>query len=161
MSPAKVYYSDLRATPELNLPQKLRKLIFAAGIDSIDFNRQFTAIKMHFGEPGNLTYLRPNWAKVVADAVKDLGGIPFLTDCNTLYVGRRKNAPGSSGQPPMENGFSSPFHRTVRSDHCRRPQGHGRASTSPWSGEYVKEAKIGRRRHGCGHLHFPEPLQRP
>lgn len=28
----------------------------------------------------------------VADVVYELGGKPFLTDCNTLYVGSRKNA---------------------------------------------------------------------
>ena len=36
-----------------------------------------TAIKIHFGEPGNLTYLRPNYAKRVADVIKSLGGLPF------------------------------------------------------------------------------------
>ena len=35
---------------------------------------------------------RPNYAKVVVDLVKELGGKAFLTDCNTLYVGSRKNA---------------------------------------------------------------------
>ena len=53
---------------------------------------KLVAIKMHFGEPGNLAYLRPNYAKAVADVVKELGGVPFLTDCNTLYPGSRKNA---------------------------------------------------------------------
>jgi uncharacterized Fe-S center protein len=45
---------------------------------------------MHFGELGNLSYLRPNYAKAVADLVKELGGKPFLTDCNTLYPGPGK-----------------------------------------------------------------------
>lgn len=113
MEPAKVYYSDLRATPEMSLPRKLRRLILTAGMDTISFDRQFAAIKMHFGEPGNLSFLRPNWAKVVADTVKELGGIPFLTDCNTLYVGRRKNAPDHL-DAAMENGFS-PLSTDVRS----------------------------------------------
>ena len=47
---------------------------------------------MHFGELGNCAYLRPNYVKAVADLIKELGGIPFLTDCNTLYPGSRKNA---------------------------------------------------------------------
>ena len=47
---------------------------------------------MHFGELGNLAYLRPNYARTVVETVKSLGGKPFLTDCNTLYVGSRKNA---------------------------------------------------------------------
>ncbi len=53
---------------------------------------KFVAIKMHFGELGNLAYLRPNYAKVVVDLCKEQGGLPFLTDCNTLYPGSRKNA---------------------------------------------------------------------
>ena len=52
----------------------------------------FVAIKMHFGELGNLAFLRPNYAKAVADLCKEQGGLPFLTDCNTLYPGSRKNA---------------------------------------------------------------------
>lgn len=84
MEKAKVYFSDLRALPGTNLPGKLKKLIRKAGIGEIDFEKKMTAIKIHFGEPGNLSYLRPNWAKAVADVVKELGGRPFLTDCNTL-----------------------------------------------------------------------------
>lgn len=91
MEKAKVYFSDLRALPGTSLPEKLKKLIRRAGIGEIDFEKKMTAIKIHFGEPGNLSYLRPNWAKAVADVVKELGGRPFLTDCNTLYVGRRKD----------------------------------------------------------------------
>lgn len=72
------------------LLDKLKRLIKKAGIENIDFDGKYTAIKMHFGEPGNLAFLRPNYAKVVADTVKELGGKPFLTDCNTLYVGGRK-----------------------------------------------------------------------
>lgn len=70
------------------------------GIGEINFERKLVAIKMHFGEPGNLAFLRPNYAKVVADVVKSLGGVPFLTDCNTLYPGRRKT-PWSTWTQPM------------------------------------------------------------
>lgn len=58
----------------------------------IDFQGKFTAIKMHFGELGNLATIRPQYVKAVADLVKEWGGKPFLTDCNTLYPGSRKNA---------------------------------------------------------------------
>ena len=73
-------------------PTKLKRLMKAAGIEQIDMENKFVAIKMNFGELGNLGYLRPNYAKAVADVVYELGGKPFLTDCNTLYVGSRKNA---------------------------------------------------------------------
>ena len=86
MGTSKVYFTDMRCKVGTSLLSKLDKLMLAAGIESIDFENKFTAIKMHFGEPGNLSFLRPNFAKAVVDRVKALGGKPFLTDCNTLYV---------------------------------------------------------------------------
>ena len=106
MEKAKVYFTDMRTGyGGLSLPQKLAKLIKAAGIGNIDFNKKFAAIKIHFGEPGNVSYLRPNYAKAVTDVVKEFGGMPFLTDCNTLYVGRRKNALEHM-ETAAENGFN-------------------------------------------------------
>jgi len=89
---SKVYFTNLRTEPGHNQLDKLRELVKAAGIESIDFKDKFTAIKMHFGEPGNMAYLRPNYAATLVKMVKEMGGKPFLTDCNTLYVGGRSNA---------------------------------------------------------------------
>ena len=105
MEQAKVYYSNLRCRPGKNLLDKLERLIRTAGIETLELDRKLVAIKMHFGEPGNLAFLRPNYAKRVADVVKSLGGVPFLTDCNTLYPGRRKNALEHL-DAAYENGFS-------------------------------------------------------
>lgn len=106
MEKSKVYFTDFRTgyngTP---LPLKLKKLIKKAGIESIDMNNKFVAIKIHFGELGNMAYLRPQYAKAVADVVKELGGKPFLTDCNTLYPGSRKNALDHLSCA-QENGFN-------------------------------------------------------
>ena len=84
MEKSKVYYTDMRVKMGNNLLQKLEKLIKEAGIGNIDFNKKFVAIKLNFGEPGNMSYIRPNYAKTVADVVRSLGGEPFLTYCNTL-----------------------------------------------------------------------------
>ena len=92
MDKSKVYFTDFRTGLGTPLTAKLQKLIKLAGIQSIDMDNKFVAIKMHFGELGNLAYLRPNYAKAVADVIKELGGMPFLTDCNTLYPGSRKHA---------------------------------------------------------------------
>ena len=105
MSASKVYFTDMRCPVGTGLLDKLKKLIEKAGIDSIDMDSKFVAIKIHFGAPGNLSFLRPNFAKVVADKVTSLGGRPFLTDCNTLYVGRRKHALEHLAAA-QENGFS-------------------------------------------------------
>ena len=140
MEKSKVYFTNLRTTFDCNLLQKLKKLITAAGIGNIDFTNKYAAIKIHFGEPGNLAFLRPNYAKVVADTVKELGGKPFLTDCNTLYVGGRKNALDHL-DAAYENGFS-PF-----STGCHVLIADGLKGTDetlvPIAGDYVKEAKIG------------------
>ena len=139
---AKVYFSDLRCKPGVSLLQKLEKLIRAAGMEQIDFQHKLVAIKMHFGEPGNLAFLRPNYAKVVADAVKRLGGVPFLTDCNTLYPGRRKNALEHL-DAAYENGF------TPLSTGCQVIIGDGLRGNDdvevPVAGaEHITTAKIGK-----------------
>ena len=80
-NPSKVYYTDLRTHGNDNLPKKLQRLIRTAGIGNIDMEKKFVAIKLHFGEPGNLSFLRPNYAKAVADVVtgtNDEGGIAQL-----------------------------------------------------------------------------------
>lgn len=105
MEKSKVYFTDLRTKPGLNLLDKLERLMKKAGIENIDFKNKFVAVKIHFGEPGNLAYIRPNYAAVVAKLIKELGGIPFLTDSNTLYTGRRSNAVDHL-EAAMENGFN-------------------------------------------------------
>ena len=106
MEKAKVFFSDFRTRPGVSQGVRLQKLCRAAGISGIDFEGKFTAIKMHFGELGNFSYLRPNYVKAVADLVCGMGGKPFLTDCNTLYPGSRKNAIDHLTNAEL-NGFNS------------------------------------------------------
>lgn len=142
MDKAKVYYTNLRTGFNNNLLDKLKKLIKKAGIGNIDFDGKYTAIKIHFGEPGNLAFLRPNYAKAVADVVKELGGRPFLTDCNTLYVGGRKNALDHLDSA-YTNGFS-PFSTGCHVLIADGLKGTDEVYVPVDGGEYVKEAKIGR-----------------
>ncbi len=65
MAKSKVYYTDMHVTGERNLLQKLEALMKKAGFENIDFKEKFVAVKVHFGEPGNLAYLRANYAKVI------------------------------------------------------------------------------------------------
>ncbi len=142
MGISKVYFTDMRTKNGDNLLQKLQRLIKTAGIGNIDFENKYVAVKMHFGEPGNLAFLRPNYAKAVADVVKELGGKPFLTDCNTLYVGGRKNAldhldsANLNGFNPMTTGC-----QVLIADGLK---GTDEALVPVEGGSYVKEAKIGR-----------------
>lgn len=143
MEKAKVYFTDFRTEAFGDgLPTKLKKLMKKAGIAQIDMEGKFAAIKMHFGELGNISYLRPNYAKAVADVVKELGGKPFLTDCNTLYPGSRKNALEHL-ECAWENGF------TPLTVGCPVIIGDGLKGTDDIDvpvagGEYIQAAKIGR-----------------
>ena len=143
MEKAKVYYTDFRTVAFGDgLPTKLKKLIKKAGIGQMDMDGKFVAIKMHFGELGNISFLRPNYARAVVDVVKELGGKPFLTDCNTMYPGSRKNALEHL-YCAWENGF------TPLTVGCPVIIGDGLKGTDDIGvpvagGEYVKEARIGR-----------------
>lgn len=143
METSKVYFSDFHTIAFGDgLPAKLKKLIRAAGIGTIDMDGKFAAIKLHFGELGNISYLRPNYARAVADVVRELGGKPFLTDCNTLYPGSRKNALEHL-ECAWENGF------TPLTVGCPLLIGDGLKGTDDVAvpvagGKYLTEAKIGR-----------------
>ena len=78
MEKSTVYFTDFRCPVGTSQLDKLKKLCVAAGIKDIDMDGKFVAIKMHFGELGNMAFLRPNYAKVVADLCKEQGGMPFL-----------------------------------------------------------------------------------
>ena len=115
MEKAKVYFTDFRtAAYGDGLPAKLKKLMRRAGVGTID----------------------------MADLVKEEGGKPFLTDCNTMYPGSRKNALEHL-YCAWENGF------TPMTVGCPVLIGDGLKGTDDVAvpvvgGEYVKEAKIGR-----------------
>jgi len=138
----KVYFTDFCTGTSENLPQKLSRLILSAGIDQIDFQDKFVAIKIHFGELGNMAHLRSGYARVLVNIIKDLGGKPFLTDSNTLYVGSRKNA-----LDHLETAYLNGF--TPYSTGCHVLIADGLKGTDdvavPVEGcEYIKEAYIGR-----------------
>ena len=136
----KFTFTNLRTTPSSNLLDKMERLVKRAGITNIDFKNQFVAIKIHFGELGNLAYIRPNYAARMATLLRSLGAKPFLTDCNTLYSGRRSNAVDHL-ESAMENGFN-PI-----SAKCEVIIADGLKGTDyreiEINGEYCKAPKIG------------------
>jgi len=142
MSVSKVFFTNMRTKLDESLLIKMDKLIQKAGIANIDFKQKFVAIKIHFGEPGNLAFLRPNFAKVVVERIKSLGGMPFLTDCNTLYVGRRNqglnhlDAAAENGYSPLSTGCQNIIADGIR--------GGDDVDVPVNGGIYFKTARIGR-----------------
>jgi len=100
-----VYFTDFKATSRENLPDKLERLIVAAGMGEILSKDDLTAVKLHFGESGNVAFIRPPYISRVVKTIRKSRAIPFLTDANTLYAGTRSNSP-SHIKTAVENGFS-------------------------------------------------------
>ncbi len=141
MDKPKVYFTDFRTHGDECLTEKMERLVKKAGFESIDFKNKFVAVKLHFGEPGNLAYLRPQWARALCAYIKRLGGKPFLTDCNTLYVGGRKDA-----LEHLDSASANGYNSLTTGVQCIIADGlkglDDRELPVP-GGVYCKEAKIG------------------
>lgn len=140
---SKVYFTDFHTTNSVSLIDKFTKLIEASGMaDSIDFRNKFTVIKLHFGELGNLAFLRPNFARALADYIKRKGGRVFLSDCNTLYTGSRSDALShlecaeQNGYTPLTTGCE-----VIIADGLK---GTDDIEVPVKNGEFLKTARIGR-----------------
>lgn len=96
---------DMRAGFKNSLLDRLKRLLEAAGLAEVIAQRDLVAVKLHFGEKGNTAFIRPVFLAQVVEKVKELGGMPFLTDANTLYAGTRGNSV-SHLNTAVENGFA-------------------------------------------------------
>ena len=138
---SKVYFSDMHCKMGDTLLLKFERLLVKAGIDKIDFQNRFVAVKTHFGEWGNMAALRPQYARILCDQIKRRGGMAFLTDCNTLYVGCRNHALNHlqnaymNGYNPLVTGV-----HTIIADGLR---GTDERCVPVQGGVFVQEAKIG------------------
>lgn len=138
-----VYFTNMRTYSKVSLLDKFENLITKSGLDDIDFKDKFVAIKMHFGELGNLAFLRHNYANCLAQHIKKRGGKPFFTDCNTLYVGSRTNALDHL-DTAMANGFnqiSCPGVNVIIADGLK---GTDEVDVPVEGASYCPTAKIGR-----------------
>jgi uncharacterized Fe-S center protein len=137
---SKVFFADMRAGSRENLFGKIGRLMREAGLAEVIAEGDLVAVKVHFGEKGNHTFVRPIFVRRVVDEIKGQGGTPFLTDSSTLYPGERKEA-ASALACAIENGFAyavvgAPL---IMSDGLR---GHT-AVNVPIDGEILKNVSIG------------------
>lgn len=90
-----VYFAGLRGRSKReNLPSKLGKLFEKAGFQRVVKAGGLCAVKLHFGESGNVGYVHPVLVRALVDKVLKYGSEPFLTDTNTVYSGSRFDAVG-------------------------------------------------------------------
>ncbi len=101
---SEVFFSDLRADNKRNLFDKLDTLLEHVGVKERFRKGTLVAVKLHFGEKGNTSYIQPVFVRRVVDRIKETGALAFLTDTNTLYVGTRGNSVNHL-TTAIENGF--------------------------------------------------------
>jgi len=90
---SKVYFARLKISANCeNTLSKIKRLFDAAGLGDLLHENDLTAIKLHFGESGNDSFISPVHVRQVTDMVSSAGAHPFLTDTNTLYSGSRHNS---------------------------------------------------------------------
>ncbi len=139
---SEVYFTSLRTHAGCNLQDKLERLVKAAGIERIDFSNRYTAVKLHFGEPGNMAYLRPGYVQTIVRLLNGLGAKTFLCDSNTLYKGRRDNAVDHLSSA-AENGFN-PIQVSAPVIIADGVKGTDYAEMPVRGGQMCSSAKIGR-----------------
>jgi len=90
--PSVVYFAPLRRDPPpADLECTLQELCERAGIREVVAAKDYVAVKLHFGEEGNGTHLPPIMVRPIVAAIKECGGVPFLTDTCVLYRSPRNN----------------------------------------------------------------------
>ena len=93
MMTTKVYFTDLRArNPSDNRINKIKRLFEKSGLNNSIERNGLTAVKLHFGEAGNDSFIKPIFIRPVVEKIWENMGKPFLTDTNTLYYGSRHNS---------------------------------------------------------------------
>jgi uncharacterized Fe-S center protein len=88
-----VFFTNLRARNASDSKiNKIQRLFDESGMKNLIAENDLTAIKIHFGEKGNDSYINPVFVRQIVDKIKSAKGKPFVTDTNTLYHGERHNA---------------------------------------------------------------------
>jgi uncharacterized Fe-S center protein len=100
-----VFFISFRTNDFENTQQKIRQIFYFVDLAVCISKDDLCAIKLHMGERGNDAYIRPQYARQVVEAVRDAQGKPFLTDTNTLYLYKRRNAIDHH-ETALLNGFS-------------------------------------------------------
>jgi uncharacterized Fe-S center protein len=96
--------SFLRYTKDKNILEGLESLFMNSLLDVVS-KGDSVAVKLHMGELGNLTYIRPAYVRKVVELIKKVGGKPFVTDTTSLYTKKRFTGKGYL-EAAAYNGFT-------------------------------------------------------
>ena len=106
MEKSKVFFASSREQGRRdNYLNKLEFLWDSCSASEIYHKRDIVAVKIHFGEKGNSTFLKPIYVAHLVKLLHNVGAKPFLTDTATLYAGSRTNAVDHT-ETAFRHGFS-------------------------------------------------------
>lgn len=89
---AKVYFLNLQKKYRDDFLKMFEKLIALSEGMKIVEKDSLCAVKVHFGEDGNLNFVSPVYVRRLVEIIKKSGARAFLTDTTTLYSGPRFRA---------------------------------------------------------------------
>ena len=90
---SKVYFVAVEDSEDINAANdKLKLLLEASRVLSFPEEGDKVGVKLHFGEEGTDAFVRPNHLRLICDEIAKKGAVPFLSDANTLYRGKRLNS---------------------------------------------------------------------
>lgn len=90
---SKVYFIALHKSDDKKIiKEKLARLLDKSRLLDCIEKEDNVAVKIHFGEEANTGFVRPEYVKVINDALAEKEATFFVSDTNTLYQGRRTNA---------------------------------------------------------------------
>ena len=92
MPASDVFFVSSRVANNRGLLQRFGDLVDRLELGALAGNNETVALKVHFGDDGTTSFVRPQFARRVVDRLKAAGAHPFLTDTCTLYPGRRQQA---------------------------------------------------------------------
>lgn len=79
--------------PEQSLVAKMERVFCAAKLNELIRKNETIGIKLHLGEPGNTSYIRPIFVSRIVEIVKRLGGTPVIVETSGLgYIPGRTSA---------------------------------------------------------------------
>ncbi len=91
--PSEVFYVPFDAEESREgICDKTHRLFLEAGLDDVLVPDRPSAVKTHFGEKDNDSFLTPDLIKTVIEEVRKAGAEPCLVETSTLYRGQRSNA---------------------------------------------------------------------
>lgn len=82
----------------------MNKVVFFSDLKHLDdaldnfnvksFSGKSVLVKLHMGEPKNKHFIKPDFTKIVVDALKKIGAKPYLFDTTVSYSGKRHTKQG-------------------------------------------------------------------